>query len=336
MRRKKQERVNGPYPHGNRWRITIDRADGERSSPSFATEAEAITALGIARAQIEGRTIASTVDAYVEHCRARGLRSVVTIGYRLAGLLQTDGPDRPLSALTPELGRELWKARCADVGPDTQFGELGTARRFAAWCRGQGWLAGGDPFAGLVPTGPRRRGKKKLRIDEARRYAAVALAEKSEAGLAAAMALLMGMRAGEIAGRAVRDVDDRARVLWIERAKTPAGDRALEVPRVLRAPLAALAAGRRGDELLFGGRDRHWVAYHVRRLCAVAKVPEVCPHGLRGTQATISAGAVSVEHVAAALGQIGPKVTRRHYLAPGAEQDGRTRAMQRVLHDEAN
>src|SRR4051812_11506243 len=44
----------------------------------------------------------------------------------------------------------------------------------------------------------------------------------------------------------------------------------------------------------------------------------ICTQGLRGTQSTISIEAVSVEHVAAALGQKGPRVTRRAYLAPGA------------------
>jgi integrase len=139
------------------------------------------------------------------------------------------------------------------------------------------------------------------------------------------------MRASEITNRVVRDVDDDARVLWIERAKSKAGERHLEVPEVLRPRLAALIAGRRGDEPLFPDRDRHWVGYHVRRLCRAAGVPVVCPHGLRGTQASIAVRAVPAEHVAQQLGQTGPAVTRRHYLAAGAEQDGRQRAALQVL-----
>ena len=119
--------------------------------------------------------------------------------------------------------------------------------------------------------------------------------------------------------------------LHIERAKTRAGDRRLEVPEVLRPRLAALVAGRDPDAPLFGDHDRHWVGYHVRRLCRLAKVPVVCPHGLRGTQSSIAARAVPVEHVAAALGQTGPAVTRRHYLEAGAEQDGKQRAALRVI-----
>jgi integrase len=185
-------------------------------------------------------------------------------------------------------------------------------------------------LAGLASGRP-VRGTRGQGRPEARRYIEVALAESSREGIAAAMALLMGMRASEITGRQVRDVDDGGRVLWIERAKTRRGDRHLEVPEVLRTPLLELCAGRKSTEPLFGDVDRHWVGYHVRRLCDKASVPVICPHGLRGTQASIAVQAAPIEHVAAALGQSGPAVTRRHYLASGAEQRGRGRAANSVL-----
>jgi len=59
------------------------------------------------------------------------------------------------------------------------------------------------------------------------------------------------------------------------------------------------------------------------------KITPVLPARLRGTQASIAVRAMPTEHVAAALGQTGPEVTRRHYLAPGAEQDGQQRADER-------
>jgi hypothetical protein len=43
-----------------------------------------------------------------------------------------------------------------------------------------------------------------------------------------------------------------------------------------------------------------------------------------------------VEHVAAALGQTGPAVTRRHYLAAGAKQDGKQRAALRLAATKAS
>jgi integrase len=175
-----------------------------------------------------------------------------------------------------------------------------------------------DPLTAEL-EGQKVTGKRQLYIDESRRFVEAALAENSPEGLAAAMAILMGMRASEITSRVVREVDDDGRVLWISRAKTPKGNRHLKVPTVLQPRLLALCARREPDERLFGeGRDRHWVYYHVQRICRLAKVPVVCTQGLRGTQSTISIEAVSVEHVAAALGQNGPRVTRRSYLAPGA------------------
>lgn len=273
----------------------------------------------------------AAVDEYLEHQRARGLRSVTTIRYRLRGMLRMrEQPDRPLRALTPAFAREMLAKRRTEVVVDTQIGELAAVGGFAAWCIKQGWLAR-DPFAGLVAEGARATGKPQLRIEEARRFLDAALDENSDAGLAAAIALLMGLRASEITGRVVRDVDDGARVLWIERAKTRKGNRHLEVPEVLRERLAAATKGRAGDAPLFGDVDRHWLGYHVRRLCRLARVPEVPPHGLRGTHASIAVRAVATEHVAAELGQVGPAITRRHYLARGAEQDGRQRAALKVL-----
>lgn len=330
--RESKERVHGPYRHGNRWRVVLVRVDGERSVETFASEAAAAKAAADLRGEIDGRTLAGAVDLYLAHLTARGRkeRTVTTARYRLHGLLRLTERDRPLRHLTARVARELLERRRTEVVTDTQVGELAAARGFAGWCTAQGWLPG-DPFAGLESEGQRARGKAQLRIDEARRFVERALDEGTLEGLAAAIALLMGLRASEITDRVVRDVDDGARVLWIERAKTRKGDRHLEVPEVLRPRLAELVAGRPGGEPLWGDVDRHWLGYHVRRLCKAAGVPVVCPQGLRGTQASISVLAVPAEHVAAALGQTGPAVTRRHYLARGAEQAGQQRAALRVL-----
>lgn len=328
-----------PQRHGRKWRVVHPNEHGERARTTFDSEREALKFIDdfyAATSTAFGRSVAQSVDEYLDSRRAAGLKAdtVTTLGHRLKGLLRTAERDRPLTTLTAGVAKRLLAERKTKRGKrpsvDTLIGELAAAQGWSAWCVEQGWLRV-DPFADLTVEGARARGKAQLRIDEARRYLEVALSEGTPEGLAAAMALLMGMRASEITGRQVRDVDDRGRVLWIERAKTRKGDRHLEVPEVLRAPLLALCEGRKSTEPLFGDVDRHWVGYHVRRLCGVAKVPEVCPHGLRGTQASISVLAVPAEHVAAALGQTGPAVTRRHYLSGGAEERGRGRAALRVL-----
>ena len=71
MRRDEKERIYGPYKHGNRWRIVIRRPDGEASTLSFASEAEAQAVVDAAREEVEGRTVKLAIDAYLERMRGR-------------------------------------------------------------------------------------------------------------------------------------------------------------------------------------------------------------------------------------------------------------------------
>jgi integrase len=275
--------------------------------------------------------VSAAVDDYVRHLRERGLAdsTLKTTAFRLKGVLQTTGRDRRLAELSPTVAAQLFAARAAVTRGETQRGELAAASAFAAWCVKQGWLKA-DPFTGLEPARSRTRGKPQLRIDEARRLLAHMIEENSPESIAATMTLLMGLRASEVTNRVVRDVDDGTRVLWIERAKTRAGDRHLEIPEVLRAPLAALCADRGAGEPLFPG-DRHWLGYHVRRLCKEAKVPVLPPQAMRGTWSSIAAEATPVDQVARALGHVGPAITRQHYLARGAERTGQQNRALRVI-----
>jgi integrase len=332
MRTDNKERIHGPYPHGNRWRVHLIAANGARRYRSFETEREALEYLCAWREETDTRRLCEAIDEYIKHLRRlqRPNTTLTTSTYRLRGLLRADERDRSLRSLTPAVARSLFQQRADEVSTETQIGEIACARGFAEWCISRGWLRI-NPFTGIKPIGARSRGKPQLRIDEARKFVEMALDEDSPAGVACSMALLMGMRASEITNRVVRDVDDGARVLWIDRAKTRAGDRQLEISDILRSRLAALTAGREGGERLFGDVDRFWIGHHVRRLCKAAGIPIVCPHGLRGTYASISAREQSVGQVAAALGQIRLDVTRRHYLDAGAEADGKQRSVLRVL-----
>lgn len=327
MRREKRDRAYGPYPHRDRWRVVVVGADGIRVAATFASEAKAKERIAEVNAEAIGRTVSDAIDAYLATSTAK-TRSKKTIEHRLRGI--TGEKDRLLRRLTPPVARELFEARAAVTSGDTQFHELASARAFAKWCIAKGWIKS-DPFFGLLPTKPRKRGKPQLRIDESRKLLDVCLAEDSKAATAVALALLCGMRASSVTDRAVRDLDDGARVLWIEDDKTDAGDRRLEVPEVLRARLAALAAGRSGGARLFGDVNRHWLRYHARRLAKLAGVQVVSPHSLRGTHASLARPAVPVEHVARVLGHAGPAVTQRHYLAPGLEREIEQRAVLAVL-----
>jgi integrase len=138
----------------------------------------------------------------------------------------------------------------------------------------------------------------------------------------------MGNRAGEVVGRRVRDLDARGTVLVIEHAKTEAGNRRLRIVPELQPYLQRLAQGKQPDAPLFTGstpRARRalekladpvaWLRRQVARVCTLAGVPVVGPHGLRGTFATLAVDAGNVlERVASDLGHDGTAVTRSHYV----------------------
>lgn len=346
-------KIDGPkfylYPDRNSFRVVgVDGAG--RVSQSFASREAALAFIADKRAKTETRTVSEAIDAYRTALAAKGQRGTTldTVVHRLNGLLRVRDRDLPLRSITAATARTLWSIRCREVGGDTQRGELATARAFFAWCGKQGWC-GADPFAACEPTLPRSAGKPQLRIDEARKLYAVALAEYDAkaatrldrrgrpiaplaytSGLATAMLLTMGMRVDGLAGRVVRDVDDGGRVLWIDRSKTTSGEGAYAVPEDLVERLAAFVEGRAADDALFP-KDRHWLAYHVRRLCGAAGVPVVSPHGLRGTFTSLSGERRGIDEVARALGHADAGVTRKHYLAPGVERAAKQKTALRVL-----
>lgn len=327
MRRERRDRAYGPYEHRNKWRVVVVGADGSRVTATYSSFATAKQRVAEVNAEAIGRTVSDAIDAYVAQSTAKP-RSKQTIEHRLRGIMGEH--DRLLRKLTPMVARELFAARAEETSGDTQFHEIASARAFAAWCIGRGWIKS-DPFVDLKPTKPRKRGKLQYRIDEARKLLDTCLGEDSKAATAVALALLCGMRASSVTDRTVRDLDDGARVLWIENDKTRAGDRRLEVPDVLRARLAGLAVGRPGGAKLFEGANRHWLRYHARRLAKAAGVTVLGPHSLRGTCASLAREVMPTNQIASLLGHARVAITQRYYLAPGLERDVDQRAVLSVL-----
>lgn len=335
MPRIRKERVHGPYRDDTRrrpWSIVIVPAatDGARRVERFEDEKEALARKRDLEGVAQGRTVTQAIAMYLAH-KSHGVResTLATLTYRLHGILRTADGDRLLRDIKPQLAAKLYQRRVDETKADTHRGELAAAGAFAQWCVRQGWLPA-DPFAKVEAVGRRAAGKPQHRVDESRRFVDHALGECTTAGIAATCAVLMGLAASEVTDRVVRDVDDGGQLFWIDEGKTRNRRRHIIVPEVLRTHLAALARGRAPDEPLFGYAqprrgesrpvDRHWLGYHVRRLCRAARVPVITPHSLRGLHGTLSVSAgIEVGHVARQLGHGGPGVTRRHYLAPGAE-----------------
>jgi hypothetical protein len=148
-----------------------------------------------------------------------------------------------VGALTPACASKLYEALAGAV--DSRRKILAEAKTFLRWCRDKGWTKT-NALESIQGLGKRRRGKPQLTADEARKFLAKALelADDDEGAIAAAMALLMGMRASEIVERTVRNLDDEGRLLWITDAKTNTGVRRLEVPAQLQTHLQRLARAR--------------------------------------------------------------------------------------------
>jgi integrase len=217
---------------------------------------------------------------------------------------------------------------------DSHRNILAEVKTFLRWSMSKGYLRT-NPIEGVQGTGKRRHGKPQLRIDEARKWQAkaVLLAEEGEDGAVAALAtLVMGLRAGEVVSRIVRDLDDDGRLLWIPDSKTEAGKRTLQVPEFLRTYLLELARGKRSEDLLFGYHDRNWPRKWVAKICKAAKVPKVSAHGMRGLHGTLAVETgLSAHAVAAALGHESVTTTLRSYAKAGAGSGARQKRVLDVL-----
>lgn len=346
-RRREGDRVLGPYQERDKWRIVIAEEGGARVSSFFATEGEARAAKRIAKRDLEritGITIKEAMEKYEMHQREdknNKFRSVADTAYRL-GLLFPD-ENALLLGLTSTRCEALFddlKKRITKYGKpfsvDSQKNILAESKTFMNWCvSDRKWLKK-NPLVNIKVEGKRRHRKLQLRVDEARRWTDRAL-ELGRAGdpgaVAALVAYLMGFRASEVVNRVVRDLDDEGKILVIENAKTEAGNRGVEVPKVLRPLLKNLAAGKGPTERLFGNHWRDWVRKSVGRICREVGVPVVCAHSMRGLHSSVAmVEGQSSEAVARAMGHESARTTLESYATKEAVEAGRQRrVVERML-----
>lgn len=332
MQLREGEKVSGPYAHGNQFRLQIRNADGKLRRVAFATLDAANRAKALSGRELSPTSVDQAVTAYLKHLRDTGtikegtkqthwyrMRAFFRLGAKDGVLIENSGGS--LRSLTKEKCQALYNQLREESAVDTHRGCLTLAKAFGEWCVKQGMLRV-NPIAEIEPQGERQRGKKQLRVDEARKLIATCCreAEKGDASAVAVMtALLLGPRATEVVSREVRDLDDDGWLLWIDKSKTKAGERTLEIPAFLHPHLKRLAEGKKEPtDRLFTIKNRHWLLYHLHRLCKLAGVSEVCTHSLRGLHSTLAAEHGTTGHVVAkALGHTSFNTTRKHYVQPG-------------------
>ena len=329
----------------NDWRVRITDLDtGKTTTSRYKTEAEARAAAPKLRRQYErpvGKPVRDAFADYRAKLEKKGnkARSIETTLGRLAEVFTDSGV--VTGDLTVASAKAAWDRYTTTPGRKskrlpsvaTKANTLHEAQTFTRWLLGQGWVKV-DVLAGLKVEGKRNRRKPQLeKKEQSRKFLARALelgAQGDAGAVAAASALLLGLRASEIANTIVDSLDEDGRVWIISEAKTEAGDRRVAVPENLRPLLLALAKGKPNTARRFGDVDRFWVRRSVRRLCRLATVPVISAHGLRGTHASLAVAAgVSGLAVAASLGHESfDGVTARHYATPESVAGAR---VERVL-----
>ena len=336
--------VYAPRRHGRRWRIEIrDGVTGERMRPSFVSEEEAWQAYRKAQekvASVQGRTVDESLELYAMHLHEKGNRqsSITTTMIRLHQFFR-DGL-KPLNRLTRRDIEGFYQQRRLELSADSHRNELAQVKTFLSWCVNERYIRR-NPALEVAPIGKRQKGKAQLRDTEARLFLAGALRESLEGNdgsLACAVALLMGLRASEITRLQVRDVDCISRIITIEKAKTKAGNRRLEMPDVLLPHFKMRLKGRSRFEPVFPAKSRdgfhfkEWVNENTRRLCRSLELPLVTAHGLRGVHSSIAQQAGATGHlVAQQLGHENERTTQEHYTDKEVVETGKRATALRVL-----
>jgi integrase len=329
--------VWGPHKHGNGYRLYFRREGKTRATETVATleEAEQLKRALVRELEAqESLTVAGALDKYERYLTGKGNKPMSVHGtlYRLKeffvdrdGALTSLRP-RECSALYQRLVSEPRKATNRPLAPDSHRNYLAESKSFLQWCVEAGFLSS-NPLQQVKGQGRRRRGKAQLGIDEAKKFneKALELAQLGDPGAVCVLVLLhKGPRATELINFRVRDLDDSGQLLWVREhaalshLKTPASKRALSLPDFLQPFLIELAAGRRGEEHLFGKHWRDWPREQTQRICKLAGVPSVTAHGLRGLRATLSLLAGDdPDSVARSLGHKSTRMTLGTYAAPG-------------------
>ena len=334
MGRRKSTKVNvfGPYANGKRWRVVTVNPDGTRASQTYERKEDAEESIRLAREMFEEEiTLMEAVDTYTEQKVRLGDMSDASAESEKYRLLSWCDPSIELSQLNAQKVAAMYEARTRSTAPGTHHRELKSWQSFSRTMLKSGTIRC-DITEGIRPIGRQTHRKTQLRFSEAQALGDACLKSTDKAGATATlMALWLGMRSDEIRCRTLRDVDVAGDTvyLWIDYGKTHNAARHIVVPEPLASLLVDLKTGG-GSNYLFaaktktGYRTKTWLLKTVRRFCKAAGVPEVCPHGLRGTWATLSSQAgIATAEVVRVLGHGSYGVTKRHYAEPGAEQRGR-------------
>ena len=348
--------ISGLERHRNRYRFKM-ATGGEIKTYSYGSleeaqreHAAAVRAIARAQAEADALTWAGAVERYMAHQAERDKateRARQVTEDRLRRFFAPVLGD----VLGPLDGAALYRqlrtrpgARGTPPSVQEHHHCLSRSKALVRWLVKQKLLRA-DFLSEVEAVGRPRAGadsKPQLNRDGLRRLVAVALdlTDRKDAGAVAALCCsVLGMRASAVASRRVQHLDDGGRVL-----KTEGKGRSVELSLVgetpeqesimarLRLALQDQARGKPPEAPLIGaGHTRWWVRREVRRVCGLAGVPVVPPHGLRGTHASVGrALGISPAVLAGSLAH-SEAVQVRHYATPAAIAAGQIGKVADVL-----
>lgn len=327
-------RVSGPYRNGKRWRLVV--FDPKRTAKLFDDYETAMLVKERLLAEADGRlskTVGDALEAFLDYKRKIGCveRTIRTLRDRLAYL----PAEAPLISITPKKAESLYLEQTTRVAAATHHSTLKFTKSLFRWCIKQKYIEQ-DPFADVQRIGKAKRGKLQLRQDEAKRLSSYLIEQATQGdyrALALLVQVLLGLRSGEVLGLRKRDIDCGGTRVVVEGTKN---ENAKRVVRLEDAPVVMDLLARRiaplsPESLIFVPDDRDCpvstTSLHkaLVMFCKHAGVPKVCPHSLRGLNATLAVEAgATCSLVARALGHGSDDVTRRHYIAASALDTARS------------
>jgi integrase len=231
------------------------------------------------------RTVAGTVEAYIDDRRDRGEITRFTarqFDWRLSALTSLWG-DLPVGELSRDHLR-AWQARTGHNSPATRRAYLSCLRGFIRWCNNEGLLEG-DPSAGLGRVKEPWREPRSLDAEALRALRAVL--PNFEARLIVDLMAIEGLRCIEVANLAISDWD-RSRGRIRVRGKA-AEERSLPLADVVEVLLRAWVGERRLGPVI--GRSRQVISTMVGRWIKAAGLKShaydgISAHALRHTAAS--------------------------------------------------
>lgn len=354
--------VNGPYRKGSKWRLVVRYPagpDGKRKQdyPSYSSRAAATAARRRLLAEVHAGHLVSDVlpdfERYMaSRCqRAHSVREALRGVHRVLG----DAVDAPLRSFDERKIRALYLSCTERYAVATHHFSLKKVRTFFRWAIEQGLYVGENPATNVRPIGRQRRGKVQLSMGDARTFYGAAMDDAlygqqsasrphRESASAVLICFVGGFRKSEVMGLRVRDCEPDGSAVLVaavgaDVGKNDGARRRVLMPEPLRPLIVAQV--RRTLERTNGDRDarlfdrnRKWMLDNVRRLCAVANVPEICVQSLRCMHSTIATTRGTTAAIVARDMANGEDINRAHYQAPGAGDTGRAASMLAQLEEQ--